>query len=800
MPHDIKEPSTGVNHDVERVIDQAGWSEHLARSASGRYARPAVTRSTRIQEAGLAQVCIHGHFYQPPRENPWLQRVPRQPSAAPHADWNARITDECYRPCGQASIRDPEGRILAGLNTYARISFDAGPTLMRWLQAQAPDVHQAMVRGDRAAVARWGHGTALAQAYNHTILPLATPRDARTQVRWGLADFGWRFGRRAQGLWLPECAVDVHTLEILADEGVRFTVLAPQQIEAVRPPDGGWRAVDPSRPYRVDLPSGRSLAVFVYDGDIAQEIAFGRLLDSGDRLFERLEGAAERSQGLAHTATDGESYGHHHRHGEMALAWALYRVEQDPDVEVVPYARYLDEHPPTWQARVVSPSSWSCSHGVERWRSDCGCGTGPGGGAWRAPLRRALDGLRMRLDEAFEADLSGVLPDPWAARDAYVQVLLDPSRRDAWVAEQAGRPVDAAERLAVLEWMEAQHHGQLMYTSCGWFFEDLDRLEPVQDLMYAWRAVELAERRRPDHDWRSPLLEDLAAVRSSRPPRRTAAELVRVRVDARRFDAGRIAALHAAAESRGIDIDDPAHTVTVQGQEHVVEERATGRRTRVRVQPVQGEAGDRLQVRVEGQDPVRHDLGDVLTTFQTPALVRAAGQHLLRAARATATRQAHLRAVQAEPERRWGVPGTVRLLTTPHVDPARLREAVEALGLPLDADGRTRAPSDLPPDLALLVRDACAHELDALDRTNPTACAAFFTRAGLRWGLLDQALHNRVELLALALVTHRCDESDWDPTLGIARRVARLGARLLDVAHEAPILAAVLDRPPTEAG
>lgn len=482
----------------------------------------------------MDHVCIHGHFYQPPRENPWDEAVPRQPGASPFHDWNARITAESYRPAGRAPIRASDGRLLAVVNTYARISFDIGPTLLRWLSSHAPDVLDAMIAGDRAAVARFGHGTAMAQAYSHVILPLASPRDQRTQIRWALADFEARFARPSEGLWLPECAVDTASLEALAAEGVRFTVVAPGQIEAVRAPGGAWqREVDPSRPYRVVLPSGRDIAVFAYEGSIAQAIAFGDLLDSGDALFERLRTEARRG-GLAHTATDGESYGHHHRFGEMALAWALHRLARDPDVQVVPYGRYLADHPPTWEARIIEDSSWSCAHGIERWRSDCGCGTAPGGGHWRAPLRAALDGLAEHLDTLYERVVEEHVVDAWALRDAYVQVLLgaDPH---AWLQERVG-DVDAATAERLRTALEAQRHRLLMYASCGWFFADLAGIEPLQDLACAWRAAELMTRLCPDEDPGTPFLRDLARARSNDLTEGTGADLLRRRVLPMRTD------------------------------------------------------------------------------------------------------------------------------------------------------------------------------------------------------------------------------------------------------------------------
>lgn len=504
----------------------------------------------------MDHVCIHGHFYQPPRENPWTEAVPNQPSALPFHDWNRRITEECYRRAGAARIQDDAGRTLAVLNTFARISFDIGPTLLTWLDAHAPEVRDAMIDGDRAAVAEHGHGTAIAQAYSHVILPLATQRDRQTQIRWALRDFEARFSRPSEGLWLPECAVDTPTLEDAAREGVRFVILAPGQLSACRPPGGTWdEEVDPRRPYRIALPSGASIAAFVYDGGIAHALAFGRLLDSGDALYDQLREAA-RGGGLAHTATDGESYGHHHRKGEMALAWALHRLERDPTVRVVPYGRYLADHPPTWEGRLAEDSSWSCAHGIERWRSDCGCGTAPGGGHWRAPLRTALDRLAARLDALFERSVPA--DDAWALRDAYIEVLLG-AEPHPWLEAQLGRPLSAAEAERVLTALEMQRQRLLMFASCGWFFDDLAGIEPVQDLVFAWRALELAARLEPETEWIAPLREDLAKAHSNDPEAGTGTDLLDRRVKPV-FVGLAQAASRAAVEGAG----SPAHDMDIE--------------------------------------------------------------------------------------------------------------------------------------------------------------------------------------------------------------------------------------------
>ncbi len=447
-------------------------------------------------------ICVHGHFYQPPRESPWLEAVEQQDDAYPFHDWNERITAECYAPNTRARILDDQGRIVRLVNNYERISFNLGPTLLSWLADEDPDTYAGVLAADRASAVRFdGHGSAMAQVYGHAILPLANERDRRTQVRWGITDFRHRFGRDPQGMWLAEAAVDEATLETLADEGIRFTVLSPYQAARTRPADAEtWTDVrgghvDPTRPYRVTLPSGRHLAVFFYDGPLSQAVAFEGLLDSSERFERRLlDGFGDRAgPQLVHIATDGESYGHHHRHGEMALAATLDRLEQRGDVTLTNYSQYLALFPPTHEAEVVANSSWSCAHGVERWRNDCGCGGEAGAHQqWRAPLRAALDGLSHEAAVRFEAEAEPLLRDPWGARDRYLEVVLNrDGRLEGFLARERTRALGDSETTRVLQLLELQRYALLMYTSCGWFFDDLARPEPVQVLRYAARVLQL---------------------------------------------------------------------------------------------------------------------------------------------------------------------------------------------------------------------------------------------------------------------------------------------------------------------
>lgn len=447
-------------------------------------------------------VCIHGHFYQPPRENPWLETIEPQRSAHPFHDWNQRITDECYRPNAASRVLDDAGRIARIVNNYASISFNIGPTLMSWLALEAPDVYRAIIEADRRSQTHFsGHGSAIAQAYNHMILPLANPRDQRTQVIWGVRDFEHHFGRAPEGMWLPETAVDVPSLEALAEQGIRYTILAPRQAARVRPPDGAWQdvsgdRVDTRRPYTVRLPSGRSIAVFFYDGPVARAVAFEGILASGDKLAQRLMALGP---GLAHIATDGESYGHHHRHGDMALARAIEIIERDPKARLTNYGELLELEPPTWEAEIAPGTAWSCAHGVRRWNDDCGCNSGGHAGwnqRWRRPLRAALDWAAGAMSEVFEERMAQLVADPWAARDDYISVVLDRSDRNVelFLERHATRTLTADEMRKALELCEMQRHAMLMYTSCGWFFDELSGIETVQILQYAARAIELAQR------------------------------------------------------------------------------------------------------------------------------------------------------------------------------------------------------------------------------------------------------------------------------------------------------------------
>jgi len=460
-------------------------------------------------------VCIHGHFYQPPRENPWLEAIELQESADPFHDWNERITAECYLPNSAARIQGNDGHILGIINNYARMSFNFGPTLLSWMENHSPNTYRAILEADKESSERFGgHGSAMAQVYNHIIMPLANRRDKETQIAWGLRDFETRFGRKPEGMWLAETAVDLQTLELLVAHGIKFTVLAPRQASQIRPfadngtlvPDAGWEDVsdgkiDPARAYLCPLPNGTSITLFFYDGPISQAVAFEGILKSGETFANRLTSGFSNDRDYAqllHIATDGETYGHHHKFGDMALAYALHYIEANDLAKLTNYGQFLELHPPDWEVRIFENSSWSCAHGVERWASDCGCSSGmhPGWSQqWRSPLRKALDWLRDSVNPVFEKDAAAIYKDPWAARDAYIDVVLQRTNDsiEEFVAHQCHQALSQDDPSHALQLMELQRQLMLMYTSCGWFFDELSGLETVQIMQYASRAIQLAE-------------------------------------------------------------------------------------------------------------------------------------------------------------------------------------------------------------------------------------------------------------------------------------------------------------------
>ncbi|VAX24069.1 Alpha-amylase/alpha-mannosidase [hydrothermal vent metagenome] len=448
-------------------------------------------------------ICIHGHFYQPPRENPWLEEIEIQDSAYPFHDWNEKIARECYAPNTASRSLSAKGRIKKIVNNFEKISFNIGPTLFSWLKQYDHVTYNKIIEADKKSViSHKGHGSAIAQAYNHMIMPLASDRDKRTQILWGIADFIHHFGRKPEGLWLPETAVDKKTLAIMRDSGIKFTILSQGQARAARKTgEGEWHdlteSIDPTRAYSQPIEGGDPVAIFIYDGPISQAMAFEGLLKDGARYAERLRSGFSDKRDwdqILNTATDGETFGHHHRFGEMALTFALTHFESEEDVTLTNYGEYLASHPPEMEIDILDNSAWSCAHGVERWRSDCGCKVGANedwNQKWRTPLRDALDYLKNVIDKVFETRGSELFKDPWKARDEYIEVILERDRAIKFLDRHQRGELSKKEKIQAMSLLEAERNGMLMYTSCGWFFDDVSGIETVQIMRYAARAIQL---------------------------------------------------------------------------------------------------------------------------------------------------------------------------------------------------------------------------------------------------------------------------------------------------------------------
>lgn len=524
----------------------------------------------------IRSVCIHGHFYQPPRENPWLEEVELQDSAYPYHDWNEKITAQCYAPNAAARILNQEQKIIRIINNYARMSFNFGPTLLSWLERHRPETYEALIESDRQSRARFsGHGSALAQVFNHMIMPLANTRDKYTQVIWGIEDFRKRFDRDPEGMWLPETAVDVASLEIMAEYGILFTILAPRQARQrkkiagetdwLKVEDGG---IDPSTAYLCRLPSGRSISVFFYDGPISQEIAFSDLLSNGqafaERLIDAFDDTREHPQ-LVHVAVDGETFGHHQRHGDMALAYCLDFIESGDLVRLTNYGEFLALNPPDHEVEVIENSSWSCIHGIERWQANCGCHSGMHSGwtqAWRQPLRQALDWLRDASAATFVQHGSRLLKSPWDARNRYIEILADrsPENVEKYLAAQAAAHLSQEEKVKVFRLLEMQRNAMLMYTSCGWFFDDISGTEAVQILQYAARVAQIMEFL-TEFPAEKQLVERLAAAPSNLFG--DGAKVYEMSVKTARLDLLRVG-IHFAVSSLFEDYDDEAEIYCYQ--------------------------------------------------------------------------------------------------------------------------------------------------------------------------------------------------------------------------------------------
>jgi alpha-amylase/alpha-mannosidase (GH57 family) len=506
-------------------------------------------------------LCIHCHCYQPPRENPWLEAIEIQDAAYPYHDWNERVTAECYAPNIASRILDGEDRIKDIISNYARINFNFGPTLLLWMEKNSPEVYQAILEADRKSREwRSGHGAAIAQCYNHLIMPLANYRDKRTQIKWGIKDFQQRFGRDPEGMWLPETAVDLETLDILVESGIKFTILAPHQAKRFRKigsrkwEDVTGGKIDPTRAYRCRLPSRRPITLFFYDGPISQAVAFERLLEKGEDFAHRLlNGFSELRDWpqLLHIATDGETYGHHHKFGDMALAYAIHYIESNGLAQLTNYGEFLEKYPNTHEVEIIENTSWSCAHGIERWRNNCGCNSGghPGWNQeWRNPLRQALDWLRDELSPRYEQKAKEYLKDPWKAREDYIDIILDRSKesRRRFFKKHASRDLNAEEEILTLKLLELQRHSMLMYTSCGWFFDDLSGLETVQVMQYADRMMQLSSEVF-GYDLESALLEQLAKAKSNLPDHPDGAHIYEQFVKPGRLDLKKVGVHYAVS-------------------------------------------------------------------------------------------------------------------------------------------------------------------------------------------------------------------------------------------------------------
>ncbi|MFH1062697.1 MAG: DUF3536 domain-containing protein [Candidatus Omnitrophota bacterium] len=453
-------------------------------------------------------LCVHGHFYQPPRENPWLEEVEIQDSAYPYHDWNERITIECYAPNGSSRILTKEDKIINIVNNYAKISFNFGPTLLSWMEKMRPENYLSILSADKQSKENFGgHGAAIAQVYNHMIMPLANSQDKITQILWGIKDFVHRFDRFPEGMWLAETAVDFESLDIMAQQGIKFTILSPYQARSFRKmgteqwQDVTGGKIDPKKPYLCKLQTGREINIFFYDGPVSQDIAFGDLLSSGEKFANRLVGTflkdSEHPQ-LVHAATDGETYGHHHNYGEMALSYGYSLIANNNLAKLTIYGQYLEKFPPDCEVQIIEDSSWSCFHGVQRWHADCGCkiNTNPAWNQkWRAPVRQAMDWLRDNLSKIYEKEMSKYMDDPWKARNEYINVILarSPESTGGFISDHASRELLEIEKTNLLKMLEMQRHAMLMYTSCGWFFDELSGIETIQVIHYAARAIQLAK-------------------------------------------------------------------------------------------------------------------------------------------------------------------------------------------------------------------------------------------------------------------------------------------------------------------
>ncbi|GBF23246.1 glycoside hydrolase family 57, partial [Candidatus Gastranaerophilus sp. (ex Termes propinquus)] len=475
---------------------------------------------------------IHGHFYQPPRENPWLEEIEMQESAKPFHNWNSRICSECYEPNSVSRIVDEYGHILNIVSNYEYMSFNFGPTLLSWMEKYANKAYKRIIDADKRSVEMYGgHGCAIAQVYNHMIMPLANTQDKITQTIWGIKDFEHRFNRKPEGIWLAETAVDEETLEVLIDLDIKYTILSPYQAKCAKKMGEGWYdvswgTIDPSMPYRYYLKSNRDkyIDLFFYDGNISRAVAFECLLHDGKKFAHRLNDGYDPNRAhpqIVNIGTDGESYGHHTKFGDMALSYVLGVAAKESGFKITNYGQFLEKYPPTHEVDIKPESAWSCSHGVGRWREDCGCSTGAQAGwnqKWREPLRDAFDYLRDELLVLCKVEAKKYFTDFDATRNAYIEVILDRNSENVkrFLDVHSKKKLTAQERVKAIKLLEIQRQAMLMYTSCGWFFAEISGIETVQILCYAARAMELA-RDFTEQDYEKKFLSILQKAKSNIP-------------------------------------------------------------------------------------------------------------------------------------------------------------------------------------------------------------------------------------------------------------------------------------------
>ncbi len=450
-------------------------------------------------------ICIHAHFYQPPRENPWLEDIQIQDSAYPYHDWNERITAECYEANTASRILNDKGKIIDILNNYTKISFNFGPTLLSWMEKKRNDLYNKIIESDYESRKNFsGFGSAIAQCYNHIIMPLSKKEVKITQVKWGIKDFYNRFKRLPLGMWLPETAVDIETLCILAENGIRFTILSPYQAKMIRKIgeerwiDVSGGKIDTRRPYLCILPDDRTISIFFYDKDISHDVAFGGLLKNGENFAKRLLSSFSNANEpqIVNIATDGETYGHHHKYGDMALSYCLNYIEEKKIAKLTNYSEFLNKFPPEYEVKIIENTSWSCSHGIERWKDDCGCNTGSHPGwnqKWRKPLRNALDYLKDEIDKIYNEKIIEFVNNPKDLLNDYIDLFMNNVKFEELISKYKKKEINNEERIKILKILEMERMGNLMFTSCGWFFDDISNIETQQILMYAKRAIQLAE-------------------------------------------------------------------------------------------------------------------------------------------------------------------------------------------------------------------------------------------------------------------------------------------------------------------